>query len=1017
MANIYSIKSGNASDPTVWSGGAVPASGDRVLISAGHTVTLDGAYEWGDDNSNTITINTISTTVSITVRGTLRASRTVSSSLTCRGSLRVEITSTGIFGFLDIGTEADPIPLGVNFALYINKTSSAPAVGKYTATCTGNSGQLVRVSFHGHYRRRNAKLVSAVAAGATAAVVDDATGWQVGDTVVFASTTVSSNAPTNYDQRVLTSVNQVTGQIGFAALTYAHAAKCPVGNFTSNVVIALADMAYASYFYASASNTSGGAAEGYIHIHNTALIGNGVATYGYGGLLVVLKASSYPAGGRSIDTLRSLAFYADSSAAGPGAQFATSGSLEPYQLDDCAFFNKSSNSSSACINCWTTATFKAGERTSVVYLGGGTGTSTALYFSGALSGSMRVDVFGSRQYAINLAQGAVNFDWISPVIGPASPTYYIQVGGTGSGLRITSPDANSSFPSAGTKYLIRYGNGTLSSAEISDLRASPNVVTALNNAINSSPGSSLLLRNKGADVTVQELYTTEGQVVRDNSFSYRGQSSIRFDTFTSLAVYPYALKRTVSFQAVSGVTYFVVGYVRKSANYGALTRPSVAVSGEGLATQEFVMSDSAGVWERFEMSVTQSTGILQTITITMSAQSRTAGAQAWFDGIPDSPFVDTVRHFGYVFDANVYRTPDPRITMTEATALALPVVVDHVAQTITVSGAVTNAQLFQACIADLCQTANLSRAVHITSSDGADFTTSYTVVGKTNVTGAFTDATGRAVTITAPALIAGSRVQVYNQSTGVELYNGVLAGTGLTLAANYSVPQIIRLRAEHATKLPLETVGVLSSSGVSFLDVQDEDTVYIAAGIDGSTVTEFAADGTNIEVDINDPDGITTVQRLYAWMQHYQTTEEGIRSAFFGALYAIDDANFVIDQSLVNMKLDNVSSIPLRVIGGHLARKDGSTVIATNSGSIQMDPGKAYAISVSGSGGTATVDNAAIAAAVWGNATRTLTVAAGLTSAQEAKIDAIKTKTDNLPTTPADQTTLNQVQTKIDATL
>lgn len=170
----------------------------------------------------------------------------------------------------------------------------------------------------------------------------------------------------------------------------------------------------------------------------------------------------------------------------------------------------------------------------------------------------------------------------------------------------------------------------------------------------------------------------------------------------------------------------------------------------------------------------------------------------------------------------------------------------------------------------------------------------------------------------------------------------------------------------------LEVAGVLSATGLTFLDTQADDTVYVNAGIDGATVTEFAADGPNIQVDINDPDGLTSVQRLYAWMQHYQTTAVGIASSFFGAMSAADDVNFTVDQSRVDLKLDNVSAIPLRVVGGHLSRKDGSSIIAASSFSIQMEPGKAYAVQTGISGLTPeesakltqAASNAALAAAL-----------------------------------------------------
>lgn len=206
------------------------------------------------------------------------------------------------------------------------------------------------------------------------------------------------------------------------------------------------------------------------------------------------------------------------------------------------------------------------------------------------------------------------------------------------------------------------------------------------------------------------------------------------------------------------------------------------------------------------------------------------------------------------------------------------------------------------------------------------------------------------VTVSSPALISASRVQLYNLDDDVELLNTELASVGLTFSLPYTGDKVIRLRADHATKLPLETAGVLTASGLTFLDVQDEDTVYISNAINGSTITEFIPDGVNVQVDINDPDGVTDVQRLYAWLQWYMTTEEGIRSNFFGAVSAVDSANYLIDQTKANIKLDNISVMPVRVVGGNLTRRDGATVIAAESGSIQMDPGKAYVIETGVSG-------------------------------------------------------------------
>lgn len=485
-----------------------------------------------------------------------------------------------------------------------------------------------------------------------------------------------------------------------------------------------------------------------------------------------------------------------------------------------------------------------------------------------------------------------------------------------------------------------------------------------------SENSETLLLSKNNDPTDNDRYTRGGRMARDNTIRRSGASSARIECWYAGTPHTYSFPVSVA----PNQSVQLVGYLRFNSTYGTATPPTVTVSGLGITPTVFTTPAVADTWHRFDLTVTNPNNFAGEFTVTVAGQSaaNSEAASVWFDGVPVTPWIEGVRHFGFQFDGLPYRTLDARITLTEAQALALPVAVNHVAQTITVTGQVTPSEVMQACLADLCQTSNLSRAIHITSADGSTFTTTYTVVGGDFITGPYTDATGTRVRVTAPALISGSRVQLYNVTTQTELFNGVLSGAGLNFGVTFTAAHTIRLRAEHSTKLPLEVAGVLSQTGLTFLDTQLDDTVYINAGIDGSTVTEFSADGPNIQVDINDPDGLTSVQRLYAWMQHYQTTAVGIASSFFGAMSATDDVNFVVDQARVDLKLDNVSAIPLRVVGGHLSRKDGSSIIAPSSFSIQMEPGKAYAVQTAVSGLTPTesaqlsqaAQNAALAAAL-----------------------------------------------------
>jgi hypothetical protein len=326
----------------------------------------------------------------------------------------------------------------------------------------------------------------------------------------------------------------------------------------------------------------------------------------------------------------------------------------------------------------------------------------------------------------------------------------------------------------------------------------------------------------------------------------------------------------------------------------------------------------------------------------------------------------SVRHFGYLWQPQAAQVADSSITVSEATALAYPVSVNHGTSTITASGNATARQVYEACMADLVQTANQGAAKHISTNDnGATFTTSYnvavntgvtltgsfittgtvTLTGTADVSGVYTDASGVHVKITAPNLIAGTRVQLYDVTGAAELLNTTLSGTGLSHRLVWSTDKTIRLRAAYTSgttaKHPIETQGVLTSTGLSFVDTQVNDTIYNAIGVDGSTCTEFTADYLNLQIDVSDGDGTTSVQRIYAWACYAQTTSQGI-ALMFNAVDASDTANFTIDQSVVNAKLDNVSGSPVIIGGGLLSRLDGTSVIAATSGSIQMDPGKAY---------------------------------------------------------------------------
>lgn len=202
-------------------------------------------------------------------------------------------------------------------------------------------------------------------------------------------------------------------------------------------------------------------------------------------------------------------------------------------------------------------------------------------------------------------------------------------------------------------------------------------------------------------------------------------------------------------------------------------------------------------------------------------------------------------------------------------------------------------------------------------------------------------------------LQAGSRIQIYNQTTATEVVNEVVAGTSYSFnyvdGAEYTEGDVVRVRITKVSGatayLPIETLALVGATGFSILAQQELDTVYNTNAINGSTVTEFITDYPNIQIDVSDPDGSTRIDRLYAWWVHNQNTENGIRQ-WLGGLVAEDLGNYRIVTSKLNLKIDNLSSTGVQFTGGlRLYRDDGTSPLVastTGGGSITMYADKVY---------------------------------------------------------------------------
>lgn len=210
-------------------------------------------------------------------------------------------------------------------------------------------------------------------------------------------------------------------------------------------------------------------------------------------------------------------------------------------------------------------------------------------------------------------------------------------------------------------------------------------------------------------------------------------------------------------------------------------------------------------------------------------------------------------------------------------------------------------------------------------------------------------------------LVAGSRVRVFNKTTNLEVYNVVASSTSVSFSYENNVDihtnDVLEIRVTSfsgaTAKLPYVSNVIASATGWSIYVSQVEDSIYDTINLDGSTMTEFSMDTVNNFIKINSPSKETTAQRLYAWVAYYRNTEAGIRT-IFNTLEAIDILNYRRDPTNYVWYLYNELLTSVRLSGAYVYSSDDSNFIADTvagvSGSIFLDPKKAYGVTVGTSG-------------------------------------------------------------------
>lgn len=611
MAAISSAATGNWSVGATWVGGVAPTSADTVTIDSGHTVTLD-------------TTGCICST--LTLNGTLTASTSASSSLTVQGLFTAASGS-----IINIDVSAN-----VSVVCTLNLNGNGATSPGFSA-----SNNCQEVTLKGYPRKRNTTLNGALAVGATSATLVDVTGWQVGDNIVFHSTTDNNSAA--YDEITITGISaniiSWTGGIAYAHLTGGH-----TSNTSSNMVVKPLSTA-----------TSEAAARLDFNCQQepatkpktfTDVLFHGLATSYYGGLVIL---TSY----WQSDSMRGIfncAFYDHW-----GPALVAKGGTHHLPIEDCVFFSKKVHA---------TASYN-------------------IHFEivGILRGGMSRTVLGHKSYGASTDvgggpnKGVVTFNDSTFICPP-----YLS---NGLDFTFNNCDFTSSVGSISGIVKARF-NGCRIFTLFNDVtrprfdfRNNCDVIlkdcflptgTILASfwpgslsVIGATDNAKFVIANRDQNPLVQQVFTnlsyTTPTVERDNAVYYGTSGASLKVTSNTSKVRDIEVKFQVP--AVNGKPCTVSGYIKRSASIPV----TVKLSGLGIAEDVYTCSGAAGdmsafwtgeggtdTYDQFIVSGTNSSGTNGMLDVTFTITSGTAGTVHIDTVSAPTPEPVNIGEFGYWYN-------------------------------------------------------------------------------------------------------------------------------------------------------------------------------------------------------------------------------------------------------------------------------------------------------------------------------------------------------------------------------
>jgi hypothetical protein len=601
MATIASNGSGGgASNATgSWAGGAIPVDGDKVNIVSGDTITMTGTHTWGDDTSTCINVKS---------GGIIKANRSATSSLICKGEMVIEAG-----GELDYGKAGDVISASYTHKIRLNFSASM-ADGKWGFKTLIHGSKF---HMHGSVKTTNTGLTTRLAASGTSFVVTDATGWAVGDIVVL-GTTSPGDTKAEIEERVINSVSTNTIGISVGA-TNVHEIGCRISNFTKNVGFEAHTDANESYTWFDESAT-GNAGDKTISHAQFRYMGDDGSSNEYGAFRIDGNGTNHVAW----TTMTDVTIYKGQYAAVDLYTF-SSGLVTPKTMSNFAIYNTVNHgvyfrsTSGGNFNNWHIFNMHNYSLLS----GWGNGMVNAYWndcwFIGGNYGLQATEGW-------NIVFTRCKFSSIYRTI-ITSNCKQLKFIDCDIGYELNSYDGSGVY----SFYMYLYG-----CTDVLFTNCNFNYTTSLSYMSTSGEAQKLnkfYIERKDGDWNSNEIHTSEGSLHKN--------SGGRTAAFSLLAKpNASATAETLDYEwyipAPSGVAVTVTGYMMKNSSYGSSTRPSMTFSGMGITPVTVTMTDVADTWYAFSVAATQSTGASGVLTLTWATQSANSGATATLSDVTHS---------------------------------------------------------------------------------------------------------------------------------------------------------------------------------------------------------------------------------------------------------------------------------------------------------------------------------------------------------------------------------------------